>query len=122
MVAMMRNGFAWVLYCLVAGCIMNLIPTQGSLMNMMWLKAVNEMEQRLLTPSMMARDLKVAVIYAVLFCFLMVSCYAALYLKWFRLSAMFVTFGILLPVSLKISRHRRLKRKRERRLLLPLSM
>uniref|UniRef100_A0A0A9GLZ8 Uncharacterized protein n=1 Tax=Arundo donax TaxID=35708 RepID=A0A0A9GLZ8_ARUDO len=52
----------------------------------------------------------------------MVSCYAALYLKWFRLSAMFVFFGILLPVILKISRHRRLKRKRERRLLLPLSM
>jgi len=68
------------------------------------------------------RDLKVALIYAVLFCFLMVSCYVGLYLKWFRLSAMFVIFGILLPVSLKISRHRRLKRKRERRLLLPLSM
>ncbi|CAN6290126.1 unnamed protein product, partial [Urochloa humidicola] len=68
------------------------------------------------------RDLKVALIYAVLFCFLMVSCYVALYLKWFKLSAMFVIFGILLPVSLKISRHRRLKRKRERRLLLPLSM
>ena len=68
------------------------------------------------------KDLKVALIYAVLFCFLMVSCYVALYLKWFKLSAMFVIFGILLPVSLKISRHRRLKRKRERRLLLPLSM
>ncbi|PAN50738.1 hypothetical protein PAHAL_9G542400 [Panicum hallii] len=68
------------------------------------------------------KDLKVALIYAVLFCFLMVTCYVALYLKWFKLSAMFVIFGILLPVSLKISRHRRLKRKRERRLLLPLSM
>uniref|UniRef100_A0A0A9HER1 Uncharacterized protein n=1 Tax=Arundo donax TaxID=35708 RepID=A0A0A9HER1_ARUDO len=52
----------------------------------------------------------------------MVSCYVTLYLKWFRLSTMFVFFGILLPVSLKVSRHRRLKRKRERRLLLPLSM
>ncbi|OEL34125.1 hypothetical protein BAE44_0004854 [Dichanthelium oligosanthes] len=68
------------------------------------------------------RDLKVALICAVLFCFLMVSCYIALYLKWFKLSAMFVIFGILLPVTLKISRNRRLKRKRERRLLLPLSM
>lgn len=88
MVAMMRNGFAWVLYCLVAGRIMNvspkeplqwsslvhvrcgelclgqhelhlqLIPTQGSLMNMMWLKAVNEMEQRLLTPYTMALGLQ----------------------------------------------------------------
>lgn len=27
-------------------------------MNMMWLKAVNEMEQRLLTPSMMALELQ----------------------------------------------------------------
>ncbi|XP_047085673.1 uncharacterized protein LOC124697079 [Lolium rigidum] len=68
------------------------------------------------------RDLKVALLYAVLFCFLMVSCYAALYLKWFKLSSLFVFLGILLPVILKISRHRRLKRKRERRLLLPLSM
>uniref|UniRef100_A0ACD5TWF1 Uncharacterized protein n=1 Tax=Avena sativa TaxID=4498 RepID=A0ACD5TWF1_AVESA len=68
------------------------------------------------------RDLKVALLYAVLFCFLMVSCYAALYLKWFKLSSLFVFFGILLPIGLKISRNRRLKRKRERRLLLPLSM
>ncbi|KQK22729.1 hypothetical protein BRADI_1g69030v3 [Brachypodium distachyon] len=68
------------------------------------------------------RDLKVALLYAFLFCFLMVSCYMALYLKWFRLSSLFVLFGILLQVSLKISRHRRLKRKRERKLLLPLSM
>ncbi|KAF7111107.1 hypothetical protein CFC21_111151 [Triticum aestivum] len=68
------------------------------------------------------RDLRVALLYAFLFCFLMVSCYAALYLKWFKLSSLFVILGILLPVSLKISRHRRLKRKRERRLLLPLSM
>ncbi|KAF0915327.1 hypothetical protein E2562_035554 [Oryza meyeriana var. granulata] len=68
------------------------------------------------------RDLKVALFYAILFSLLMVSCYVALYLRWFRLSAIFVVFGILLPVSLKISRHRRLKRKRERRLLLPLSM
>ncbi|BAF11360.1 uncharacterized protein [Oryza sativa Japonica Group] len=68
------------------------------------------------------RDLKVALFYAILFCFVMVSCYVALYLRWFRLSAIFVVFGILLPVGLKISRHRRLKRKRERRLLLPLSM
>ncbi|RLN39240.1 hypothetical protein C2845_PM01G08360 [Panicum miliaceum] len=44
------------------------------------------------------KDLKVALIYAVLFCFLMVSCYVALYLKWFKLSAMFVIFGILLPI------------------------
>jgi hypothetical protein len=68
------------------------------------------------------RDLKVALLYAVFFCFLMVSCYVALYLKWFKLSSLFVFLGILLPVILKISRHRRLKRKRERRLLLPLSM
>lgn len=33
-------------------------PTQGSLMDMMWLKAVNEMERRLLTPSMMALELQ----------------------------------------------------------------
>ncbi|KAI4993498.1 uncharacterized protein LOC123449232 [Hordeum vulgare subsp. vulgare] len=68
------------------------------------------------------RDLRVALLYALLFCCLMVSCYAALYLKWFKLSSLFVILGILLPVSLKVSRHRRLKRKRERRLLLPLSM
>uniref|UniRef100_A0A0E0KAU3 Uncharacterized protein n=1 Tax=Oryza punctata TaxID=4537 RepID=A0A0E0KAU3_ORYPU len=44
------------------------------------------------------RDLKVALFYAILFCFVMVSCYIALYLRWFRLSAIFVVFGILLPM------------------------
>jgi hypothetical protein len=68
------------------------------------------------------RDLKIALFNAILFCVLMVSCYGALYLRWFRLSATLVFFGILVPVVVKISRHRRLKRKRERRLLLPLSM
>ncbi|KAL5210938.1 hypothetical protein ABZP36_006561 [Zizania latifolia] len=43
------------------------------------------------------RDLKVALFYAFLFCFVMVSCYVAIYLRWFRFSTIFVVFGILLP-------------------------
>ncbi|KAE8793478.1 hypothetical protein D1007_31892 [Hordeum vulgare] len=48
------------------------------------------------------RDLRVALLYALLFCCLMVSCYAALYLKWFKLSSLFVILGILLPASGKL--------------------
>ncbi|KAG8074160.1 hypothetical protein GUJ93_ZPchr0006g43401 [Zizania palustris] len=47
--------------------------------------------------SLTRRDLKVALFYAILFCFLMVSCYVTLYLRWFRLSAILIVLGILLP-------------------------
>ncbi|RZR83352.1 hypothetical protein BHM03_00009944 [Ensete ventricosum] len=57
-----------------------------------------------------------------LFVLLIVSCYAALYYRYFKVSAVFVCLGILLPICLKISRHRWVARKRERRMLLPLSM
>ncbi|XP_008785665.1 uncharacterized protein LOC120113250 [Phoenix dactylifera] len=68
------------------------------------------------------QDVVVALSYALIFCFLIISSYVTLYFKHFRLSAVFICLGILLPTCLKISRHRKLSRKKERRMLLPLSM
>ncbi|URD76046.1 hypothetical protein MUK42_25520 [Musa troglodytarum] len=68
------------------------------------------------------RDVALALTYAVVFVLLIASCYASLYFRYFKVSAVFVCFGILLQTCLKISRHRWVARKRERRMLLPLSM
>nr|CAD1832856.1 unnamed protein product [Ananas comosus var. bracteatus] len=68
------------------------------------------------------RDAIVALSYAFIFCFLKISCCVSLYFKIFGLSAVFIILGILLPICLKISRYRKLARKRDRRLLLPLSV
>jgi len=45
-----------------------------------------------------------------------------LYFRHFWLSAVIICVGILLPTGLYILRQRKLAKKRERRLLLPLSM
>ncbi|KAF8684421.1 hypothetical protein HU200_044315 [Digitaria exilis] len=45
-----------------------------------------------------------------------------LYFRHFWLSAIIISLGILLPAGLYILRQRKLAKKRERRLLLPLSM
>ncbi|CAL9049070.1 unnamed protein product [Musa banksii] len=68
------------------------------------------------------RDAALALTCAAVFVLLIVSCYAALCFRYFKVSAVFVCLGILLPTCLKISRHRWVARKRERRMLLPLSM
>ncbi|CAL9775594.1 unnamed protein product [Musa acuminata subsp. burmannicoides] len=68
------------------------------------------------------RDVFVALTFALVFVLLIVSCYAALYFRQFLISAVLVFLGILLPTCLKISRHRWLARKKERRMSLPLSM
>ncbi|CAD5163292.1 unnamed protein product [Musa acuminata subsp. malaccensis] len=68
------------------------------------------------------RDVFVALTFALVFVLLIVSCYAALYFRHFLISAVLVFLGILLPTCLKISRHRWLARKKERRMSLPLSM
>ncbi|XP_020103024.1 uncharacterized protein LOC109720375 isoform X1 [Ananas comosus] len=68
------------------------------------------------------RDAIVALSYALIFCFLKISCCISLYFKIFGLSAVFIILGILLPICLKISRYKKLARKRDRRLLLPLSV
>uniref|UniRef100_A0A5B7BR03 Uncharacterized protein n=1 Tax=Davidia involucrata TaxID=16924 RepID=A0A5B7BR03_DAVIN len=66
-------------------------------------------------------DVAVAIFCASLFCVLVVSSYVTLYFRYFWLSFVFICLGILLPICLRISRQT-LARKRERRLLLPLSM
>lgn len=66
-------------------------------------------------------DVAVAVLWALVFGILVVSSYVSLYLKHFWLSFFVICLGILLPIRLKISRHTMAK-KRERRLILPLSM
>ncbi|KAK9129900.1 hypothetical protein Sjap_010387 [Stephania japonica] len=67
-------------------------------------------------------DVNVARLLALLFGALVISSYVSLHYKYFRISILIIAFGILLPTGLKISRKVRLARKRERRLLLPLSM
>ncbi|KAI3851330.1 hypothetical protein MKX03_023086 [Papaver bracteatum] len=67
-------------------------------------------------------DVAVALLWALLFTVLLVSTYVAIHFRNFKISGFIICLGILLPVCLKISRQRKLARKRERRLLLPLSM
>jgi hypothetical protein len=55
------------------------------------------------------------------FSVLVVSSYVSLYFSHFWLSFVIICLGVFLPVRLRISRHA-LARKKEGRLLLPLSM
>ncbi|KAG1348085.1 hypothetical protein COCNU_06G019140 [Cocos nucifera] len=68
------------------------------------------------------RDIIGALSWGLLLCFLVISSYVTLYFRYFKLSAIIICLGILLPVCLQICRHRKMAKKRERRLLLPLSM
>ncbi|KAL5557274.1 hypothetical protein UlMin_039510 [Ulmus minor] len=67
-------------------------------------------------------DVVVAIFWALVFIMLVVTSYMTLYFRHFRLSFVIICFGIFLPIRLRISRHAVLVKKRERRLLLPLSM
>jgi hypothetical protein len=68
------------------------------------------------------RDIIGALSWGLLLCFLIISSYLAIYFRHFKLSAAIIFLGIIIPTSLHISRQRKLAKKRERRLLLPLSM
>ncbi|KAJ3674077.1 hypothetical protein LUZ60_006069 [Juncus effusus] len=68
------------------------------------------------------KDLSVALSYSILFCLLIISFLATFKLRYFKISCGILFCGILLLVCLKISRHKKIKRKRERRFLLPISM
>ncbi|XP_072956072.1 uncharacterized protein [Typha angustifolia] len=68
------------------------------------------------------RDIIGVVSWGLLCCFLIISSYVTLYFRYFRLSVVIICLGILFPTCLHIIRQRKLARKRERRLLLPLSM
>ncbi|KAJ1686342.1 hypothetical protein LUZ63_017732 [Rhynchospora breviuscula] len=68
------------------------------------------------------KDVSVALFYSLLFCFLLISSLLTFRYRFFKTSALLLFFQIFLPVCLKICRHRKLKRKRERRFLLPISM
>jgi len=68
------------------------------------------------------RDIIGAISWGLLCCFLIISSYMTLYFRHFWLSAVIISLGILLPAGLYILRQRKLAKKRERRLLLPLSM
>ncbi|EPS63766.1 hypothetical protein M569_11019 [Genlisea aurea] len=67
------------------------------------------------------KDVAVAFACFLIFKLLLVSSYIALYLKQYWISSFLVVLAILIPIRLRISRHS-LARKRDRRLLLPLSM
>ena len=67
-------------------------------------------------------DVVEAVFWAFFLCLLAVLSYVALNFRHLWLSSSLLFLAILLPVFLAISRHRQLAKKRERRLLLPLSM
>ncbi|TVT98533.1 hypothetical protein EJB05_56145 [Eragrostis curvula] len=68
------------------------------------------------------RDIIGAISWGLLCCFLIISSYMTLYFRHFWLSAVIISLGILLPAGLYIFRQRKLAKKRERRLLLPLSI
>lgn len=67
-------------------------------------------------------DVVVALSFGLLFCLLMLSSCAALYYKYFKLSAFILLLGILVNACLTVSRKRKLAKRRERRMMLPLSM
>lgn len=66
-------------------------------------------------------DVALAGFWALIFIVLLVSSYVTLYLKHYWLSLAILCIGILLPIRLRILRQS-LARKRDKRLLLPLSM
>ncbi|KAL8117997.1 hypothetical protein AgCh_015772 [Apium graveolens] len=66
-------------------------------------------------------DVTVAILFAILSCGLVVSSYVTLYFRHFWISFFIVCLGILLPLCLRNSRQA-LAKKRDRRMLLPLSM
>ncbi|XP_059459142.1 uncharacterized protein LOC132188643 [Corylus avellana] len=66
-------------------------------------------------------DVSVAIFWALVFSVLVVSSYVSMYFRHFWLSFVIICLGILLPVRLRKSRQA-LARKKEGRLLLPLSM
>ncbi|XP_020582330.1 uncharacterized protein LOC110025961 isoform X1 [Phalaenopsis equestris] len=68
------------------------------------------------------KDVVVALIFALFFCFVIISSYISFYFKLYRLSAVAICVGILLPTCLRFSRQRKLARKRDGRYSLPLSM
>lgn len=67
-------------------------------------------------------DAAKARLWLFLFFVLLISSFIALYLKYTWPAVSFVCFAILLPICLKIIRYFKLARKRQRRMLLPLSM
>ncbi|KVI02861.1 hypothetical protein Ccrd_018874 [Cynara cardunculus var. scolymus] len=66
-------------------------------------------------------DVAVAILWATLFIVLVTSSYMTLYFRHFWLSFAIICLGILIPIRLRISRQT-IARKKDRRLLLPLSM
>ncbi|KAG6412420.1 hypothetical protein SASPL_125098 [Salvia splendens] len=66
-------------------------------------------------------DVALAVSWTLLFIALLLSSYITLYLKRYFVSSIILCLGILLPIRLRILRQS-LARKRDRRLMLPLSM
>ncbi|KAL8473271.1 hypothetical protein ACS0TY_029524 [Phlomoides rotata] len=66
-------------------------------------------------------DVAVAFCWALIFILLLISSYITLYLKHYWASSAIVCLGIFVPIRLRIARQS-LARKRDRRLLLPLSM
>ncbi|KAL2497799.1 hypothetical protein Adt_23349 [Abeliophyllum distichum] len=66
-------------------------------------------------------DVAVAIFCALLFGVLLLSSYITLYLRHYWISFIIICLAIVLPVRLRISRQIHAK-KRERRLMLPLSM
>lgn len=57
-----------------------------------------------------------------LFLLLLVVSFLAFYLRHARLAGFFLLMAILIPTCLKIIRQRKLAKRRQRRMLLPLSM
>ncbi|KAF5765114.1 hypothetical protein HanRHA438_Chr15g0712141 [Helianthus annuus] len=66
-------------------------------------------------------DVAVAILWATLFIVLVISSYMALYARHFWLSLAIICAVVLVPIRLRISRQT-ITRKKDRRLLLPLSM
>ncbi|GER40031.1 sphingoid long-chain base transporter RSB1 [Striga asiatica] len=66
-------------------------------------------------------DVAVAIFWALSFILLLSSSYVVLYLTHYWISLAFMCIGILVPIRLRVARQS-LARKRDRRLLLPLSM
>ncbi|KAK8956631.1 hypothetical protein KSP39_PZI000323 [Platanthera zijinensis] len=68
------------------------------------------------------QDVAVALLWGFIFFLLFVASCFTLRLNFHKLSGAIFFLGILLPACLRVSRQRKLHRKRERRMLLPLSM
>ncbi|KAI5064402.1 hypothetical protein GOP47_0021072 [Adiantum capillus-veneris] len=57
-----------------------------------------------------------------LFLLLLIVTFTAFHLRYNKIAACFLLMAMLLLISLKIIRHKRLAKRRQRRMLLPLSM